>query len=106
MLKKKINKQDVKTLRMIGLQEADFNFLCKYLRRWAMEKAHQYHQLAKEQYGSRKHHTAIAQALNKRLTMDIAMLQQVSMVFCLQDAELCYNRISHAALAMGLPGKM
>ena len=102
MLKKKVNKQDVKTLRTIGLQEVVLNFLCKYLGRWAMEKATQYKQLAQEQYGSWKHHTAISQALNKQLTMDIAMLQKISMVFCSQDAESCYNRISHAALVMEL----
>ena len=102
MLKKKANKQDVKTLQTAGLQEADFNFLCKCLSERAMEKAMQHKQLAKEQCGSRKNHTAIAQALNERLTMDVSMLQKVSMVFCSQDAESCYNRMSHTALAMGL----
>ena len=62
----------------------------------------EYQQLATEQYGSRKNHTAILQTLNKRLTMDISMLQKISTVFCSQDAKSCYNRISHAALAMGL----
>jgi len=67
-----------------------------------MEKAKDYGHLAKEQYGSRKRHTAIKQALNKRLTMDMAMLQKISTVFCSQDAMSCYDRISHAALALGL----
>mmetsp|Transcript_5909 Transcript_5909/g.9058 ORF Transcript_5909/g.9058 Transcript_5909/m.9058 type:complete len:1660 (+) Transcript_5909:3576-8555(+) len=102
MLPKKKNCFEVSKLRTIGLQEADFNFFCKYLGRWAMKKAEDYGHLAKEQYGSRRRHTAIKQALNKRLTMDMAMLQRVSTVFCSQDAMSCYDRISHAALALGL----
>ena len=30
------------------------------------------------------------------------MLQKILTVFCSQDAKSCYDRISHAALAMGL----
>ena len=67
-----------------------------------MRKAEQFQQLAKEQYGSRKSHQAISQALNKRLTADIAMLCKISTIFCSQDAMSCYDRIAHAALAMGL----
>ena len=67
-----------------------------------MEKATQCKQLAKEQCGSRKNHTAILQALNEQLMMDVSMLQKLSMVFCSQDAESHHDRMSHAALAMGL----
>lgn len=102
MLKKKPNNVDVSKLRTIGLQEADFNFLCKYLGKWAMNKAEAYGHLAKEQYRSQKKHTATAQALNKRLTMDMALLQKMSTVFCSQDAMSCYDRILHAALALRL----
>lgn len=67
-----------------------------------MAKAEKHRQLAQEQQGSRKGHTAVAQALNKRLTMDVAMLTKVTTIFCSQDAMSCCDRISHAALSMGL----
>ena len=54
MLQKKEGVFDVSKLQTIGLMEADFNFICKYIGKWAMEKAEDYKQLAKEQYRSRK----------------------------------------------------
>lgn len=102
MLQKKEGVFDVSKLQTIGLMEADFNFICKYIGKWAMEKVEDYKQLAKEQYRSRKNHTAIAQALNKCLTFDMAMLQKTSTILCSQDAMSCFDRILHAALALGL----
>ena len=105
MLQKRPGQLDVSKLCTIGLMEADFNFLCKYIGKWAMKKAEEYEQLAKEQYRSKKKHTAIAQALNQCLTMDMALLQNTATIFCSQDAMLCFDRISYAALALGLQRK-
>ena len=46
-----------------------------------MKKAEECGHLAKEQCGSGKGHTAIAQALNKQLTMDVDLLQKTSTIF-------------------------
>ena len=67
-----------------------------------MDKAACFGQLAKEHYGSRKGHKAIDQALNKRLTVDMAALQGPAFVLYSQDAMSCFDRISHAVLAIGL----
>ena len=102
LLRKESNSLDLHNLRTIGLLEADFNFFCKYLGKWAMDKAANFGQLAKEQYGSCKGHKAIDQALNKRLAVDMAALQRIALVLCSQDAMSCFDRIAHAALAIGL----
>ena len=102
LLRKQKDDLRLTKLRTIGLLEADFNFMCKYLGHWAMSKAQDFGQLAHEQYGSRKRHQAIALALNKRLAIDMAAFQRVALVLCSQDAMQCFDRICHAALAIGL----
>ena len=67
-----------------------------------MSKASDFGQLAREQYGRQKGHKAIDQALNKRLAVDMAALQRTVSVFFSQDAMACFDRISHASLAIGL----
>jgi len=49
ILRKQPNNLDVKKLHTLGLLEADFNFMCKFMGKWAMSKAQDYEQLAKEQ---------------------------------------------------------
>jgi len=66
-----------------------------------MSKAQDFEQLAKEQY-CKKRHQAIGLALSKRLSIDMAALQKSAIVLCSQDAIQCFDRISHAALAIGL----
>ena len=54
VLRKEKGNLDSKKLRAMGSLEADFNFMCKYLGKWAMSKASKFKQLADEQWGSRK----------------------------------------------------
>ena len=49
LLRKRPDSLDLSNLRTIGLLEADFNFFCKYLGKWAMCKASDFGQLAKDQ---------------------------------------------------------
>ena len=64
----------VTSLRTIALLDPEANHNFKILGRAVMHHAESHHQLADEQYGSRKKKTAILHALNKCLTYD--MLRQ------------------------------
>jgi hypothetical protein len=68
---KKIGVYDIEKMRTIQLMHASFNMNNKKMGRDMMYFAEQRKILAKEQYGSRKHHQSIIAALNKRLTMDL-----------------------------------
>jgi hypothetical protein len=72
MLEKKKGDFRVDKLRAILLYKANFNQNNKKLGRDMMYTADQLQVVAKEQYGSRKHKSAIEQCLNKRLTFDLA----------------------------------
>jgi hypothetical protein len=50
---------------------AEFNMNNKKLGRDMMAHAEKHKAIAREQYGSRRHHQCILAALNKRLTMDL-----------------------------------
>ena len=93
-------------LRTILLYEADFNFNNKVLGRRMMHNAEQYDLLALEQYGSRKHKTAIECALNKRLIFDILRQTKKPAGICSCDLKSCYDRIVNAfsSLAMRRAG--
>ena len=58
--------------------------------------------IAKEQYGSRKHHSSETQALNKMLTFDSWRLRKTPGVLCVNDAKSCYDRILHVIAAICL----
>ena len=49
--------------------------------------------LAREQFGSRKHKSAIEHAINKRLTLDISHQNKSTCIYIANDAKSCYNRI-------------
>jgi hypothetical protein len=75
-----------------------------------MRSAEESYILAREQFGSRKHHQSITAALNKRLTMDLLRQRRQAGALCSNDAKSCYDRIVHniASLAMrrtGLPAE-
>ena len=102
LLHKKPDRTDLINLRSISLLEADFNLFYRYFGKWAMSKFIDFQYLAKEQYGSRKGHKAIDQALNKRLFINMTALQHTAFVPCYQDIIACFDRICHAALVIGL----
>ena len=111
MLEKKPGVCKVTKLRTILLYEADFNHNNKLMGRAMMRYAEANHLLAPEQYGSRKSHSAVYQALNKVLTYDIARQSRQPIALCSNDAKSCYDRIVHSAagLAMqrcGVPSNM
>ena len=97
LIPKKIQDSRVEALRPILLMEVDFNQNNKRLGRDMMKMAEANGGLAKEQYGSRKHHAANEQALNKRLTFDLLRLLRCSAVDSALDLRSNYDLVLHAA---------
>jgi len=58
-----------------------------------MFNAESNHQMAREQYGSRKEKAADIQCLNKRLLYDYARCNHEPLALCSNDAKSCYDRI-------------
>jgi hypothetical protein len=71
MMDKKAGEIRVTKLRTLVLFEADFNQNNKSMARSMMANAEKYNLIAPEHYGSRKHHNAQDQGLNKVLLFDI-----------------------------------
>jgi hypothetical protein len=67
---KKAGVHDVEKMRTILLMNAEFNMNNKKLGREMMVNSELHREIAREEYGSRRHHQCILAALNKRLTMD------------------------------------
>jgi hypothetical protein len=78
----------------------------KKLGRDMMRSAEASNILAREQFGSRKHHQSNTAALNKRLTMDILCQGRQAGALCSNDAKSCYDRTVHniATIAMRRTG--
>jgi hypothetical protein len=100
MLLKQFNNFHVNKLRAILLFEADFNFNKKQIGRALMWKAEDEKWLAPEQYGSRKHFSAIDHCLNKRLSFDILRQYKQSGAICVNDMKGCYDRIVHSVASL------
>jgi hypothetical protein len=58
--------------------------------------------LASEQFGSRNRHSAIAQALNKRLLFDHIRVHHHPTCWVFTDAKACYDRIVHTPASLAL----
>jgi hypothetical protein len=103
---KKAGVYDVEKMRTIQLMHAVFNMNNKKLGRDMMRSAEASNILAREQFGSRKHHQSITAALNKRLTMDILRQRRQAGALCSNDAKSCYDRTVHniATIAMRRTG--
>ena len=80
-------------LRLITLMHAIFNHNNKAVGRKMMQLGEKYDSLAIEQYGSRKHKSAVDHALNKVLTLDISRQRREALIFTANDAVSCYDRI-------------
>ena len=101
-IEKKNKSSQVDKLRIILLYESDFNFNNKILGRQALENAEKFNLLAKEQYGSRKHKSAVEQVLNKQLTYDIWRQSRRPGILVSNDAKSCYDRMVHSAISLAL----
>ena len=100
MIKKKAQLNHVSALRSIVLTEADFNFNNKVLGRRVIQHAEDINDIAPEQYGSRKHKSAIDQALHKHLSYDIIRQTKLPAALCSNDAKSCYDRVLHSIVSL------
>jgi hypothetical protein len=101
MIPKKPGIRQINTLRAILLFEADFNQNNKRMGREMISRAEQFRAVAREQFGSRKHMSAIDQSLNKALTFDIWRQLRQSGAICfylLLFASICYYLLLFAAI--------
>ena len=102
MIYKKANLDRVDKLRTIVLKEADANFNDGRLGRDMMNHAERHGMIAREQYGSRKGHTSIDHAVNKRLSYDLMRMFRTPGALCSNDAKSCYDRILHSIVALSM----
>ena len=95
-------------MRTITLMDAAYNMNNKQLGKDLMQHAEKHGNLAREQYGSQKHHQSSTAAANKVLTMDLLRLRRQSGALCSNNAKSCYNRIAHniGALSMICQGAL
>jgi hypothetical protein len=93
MIPKKANSKQVDKLRVICLMEADFNYMNKWMGRITMKHAENANSIAPEQFGSRKHKSAILHAFNKALCFDYFRLSKSDVSLAVLDAKSCYDRI-------------
>lgn len=99
---KKAGVYDIDKMRTITLMDAAYNMNNKQLGRDIMRHAESLNNLAREQYGSRKHHRANTAATNKVLTMDLLRLRRQAGALCSNDAKSCYDRVVHSIAALSL----
>ena len=97
---KKAGVWDVEKLQTIIMMHTQFNANNKKLGRNTLRYAEEKRAIAKEQFGSRKHHSCIRAALNKRLTANLMRLRRQAFAICFNDAKSCYDRIVHWICAL------
>jgi hypothetical protein len=99
----------VKEMCTILLMNAEFNMNNKKLGRDMKVNAELHGEIAREQYGSHRHHQCILPPLNKRLVMDnLRQARRAEALSSANDAKSCYDWVIHriATLAirrMGVP---
>jgi hypothetical protein len=103
MILKKAGVTTLSSLCTIILFAADCNYAFKYIGRAMMKQAEQQRSLAPEQFGSRKGHKAIDQALNKVLTNDLLrQLKIPGAILCSNDTKSCYDLIVHTPASLSM----
>ena len=99
---KKAGVYDIDKMRTITLMDAAYNMNNKQLGKDLLEHAENLGNLAREQYGSRKHHQSCTAATNKVLTMDLLRMRRQAGALCSNDAKSCYDRIVHNVAALSM----
>jgi hypothetical protein len=87
-LKRKGN-DHVDKLRTIVIFDPEANHNFEFLGSDVMNHAEQHNQLAEEQYGSRKHKTAILHAWNKCISCNILRQIKTASALCSNHAKSC-----------------
>ena len=100
LLQKKPNEHRVNKMRTIWLIDAVYSSTCKILARRMYAVVESRGLIAKENFGSQKGLSAIQQAVNTRISMDIAIQKKVPTSVVAVDLTSCYDRISHAVASL------
>ena len=105
---KRIQQTHVDKFRTIQLMDPEFQINNKMLGKRTLAHAEKAREVATDQYGSRKNHTAISACLNKKLLCDILRQHKRSAALVFSDAAGCYDRICHPVaiitlLSYGVP---
>lgn len=102
LLEKKKGDFRIEKLRIILLLDAMYSATLRILAKWVSGNAEATKRLAPEQSGSRKNMDAKAQAINLRLTMDLAILYKRPVAVICNDLQSCYDRMVHAFVGVAL----
>eukprot|EP00978_Attheya_sp_CCMP212_P022811 scaffold68738_cov43-Attheya_sp.AAC.1 len=102
LIPKKTDTDKVEDLRPLLLFEVDCNMANKRIGRVMMEMAERNGTLSKEQYGSRKDHSAGIQALNHCLAFDLLRQERRNGIDTAVDLCSCYDLIVHAAASLSM----
>jgi len=89
-------------MRTIWLQDAFFSITQRILAIRTYTQADQLGLLAIEDYGGRKGKSALMQAINIRLTMDLVLQSKINAVIRGIDYSNCFDRMAHAINIMKL----
>ena len=99
---KRIQQTHVDKFRTIQLMDPEFQINNKMLGKRTLAHAEKANEVATDQYGSRKNHTAISACLNKKLLCDILRQHKRSAALVFSDAAGCYDRICHPVAILTL----
>lgn len=102
LLEKKKGDFRIEKLRIILLLDAMYSATLRVVAKWVSSNAELTKKLAPEQSGSRKYMDAKAQAINLRLTMDIAIMYKRPLAVICNDLKSCYDRMVHAFVGVAL----
>ena len=102
MLQKKVGIILAKKLRIIKLFNTQFNINNKVLAHHMIQQTEEMKQFPEEQAGSRKRMRANLQGLNKTLTFDLIRQRRQPAALCSNDAQACYDWISHTAASLAM----
>ncbi len=102
MITKKAGLIQVDSLGSIVVFQPDCNYAFKFLGREMMAFAEKNGTLAPEQFGSRRNHCAIDQAVNKVLTNNNLRQGKCPGTISSNDAKSCYDLIVHAPAILSM----
>ena len=101
-LQKKPNEFRINKMRTIWLQDSFFSITQRILARRTYSQAERHGLMAPEDYGGRKGKSALMQAINVRITMDLVLQAKKDAVIRGIDYSNCFDRMAHSMTILKL----
>lgn len=101
-LQKKPNEFRIHKMRTIWLQDSFFSITQRILARRTYSQAERHGLLAPEDYGGRKGKSALMQAINVRITMDLVLQSKKDAIIRGIDYSNCFDRMAHSMTILKL----